>query len=183
MSKDTIALINGHEYKYRWNGSEMDYLGPVGDAPSLTESQFREAMENKTPLERYFNVSALENQVQRSLQEVINNFEQFEGEEGQAEYWLMDIGSSSAGIYQPRDIISAYNLEGDAKDYLEYDQEPGVYRPEVWDEVIEPFFDGITEEMNERVKVQVPKGYDYSLAFGHHPGDGSYGLFLIVEQT
>jgi hypothetical protein len=44
MSKDSIAVINGHEYKYRWNGEtkEMDYLGPVGDSPSLTETQFRE---------------------------------------------------------------------------------------------------------------------------------------------
>jgi hypothetical protein len=46
MSKDSIAVINGHEYKYRWNSEskEMDYLGPVGDSPPLSESLFREAM-------------------------------------------------------------------------------------------------------------------------------------------
>jgi hypothetical protein len=49
MTKDSIALINGHEYKYRYNPDSrvMDYLGPVGDGPRLTEDQFREAMEKK----------------------------------------------------------------------------------------------------------------------------------------
>jgi hypothetical protein len=44
MSKDSIAVINGHEYKYRWNSEskEMDYLGPVGDAPPLTQEEFKE---------------------------------------------------------------------------------------------------------------------------------------------
>jgi hypothetical protein len=44
MTKDTIAVINGHEYKYRYNpeSKQMDYLGPVGeDAPPLSEEQFR----------------------------------------------------------------------------------------------------------------------------------------------
>jgi hypothetical protein len=47
MSKDSIALINGHEYKYRWNpnSKQMDYLGPVGNAPTLSEEQFKIAME------------------------------------------------------------------------------------------------------------------------------------------
>jgi hypothetical protein len=44
MSKDSIAVINGHEYKYRYNPETkgMDYLGPVGDAPPLSQEQFRE---------------------------------------------------------------------------------------------------------------------------------------------
>jgi hypothetical protein len=44
--KESIAIINGHEYKYRWNpdAKEMDYLGPVGEAPSLSEIQFKEAL-------------------------------------------------------------------------------------------------------------------------------------------
>jgi hypothetical protein len=42
MTKDSIALINGHEYKYKYNPDTktMDYLGPVGDAPPLTEREF-----------------------------------------------------------------------------------------------------------------------------------------------
>jgi hypothetical protein len=46
MTKDSIALINGHEYKYRYNKEtkEMDYLGPVGDAPSLSQSVFHRAV-------------------------------------------------------------------------------------------------------------------------------------------
>jgi hypothetical protein len=46
MTKESIALINGHEYKYRYNPETklMDYLGPVGDAPPLTEVIFRKAM-------------------------------------------------------------------------------------------------------------------------------------------
>jgi hypothetical protein len=49
MSKESIALINGHEYKYRYNPETklMDYLGPVGEAPSLTQEQFRSAMEER----------------------------------------------------------------------------------------------------------------------------------------
>jgi hypothetical protein len=49
MSKDSIAVINGHEYKYRYNSDTklMDYLGPVGDAPALTQEQFREAIKRE----------------------------------------------------------------------------------------------------------------------------------------
>jgi hypothetical protein len=43
VSKESIAVINGHEYKYRWNSDikEMDYLGPVGDSPTLSEEELR----------------------------------------------------------------------------------------------------------------------------------------------
>jgi hypothetical protein len=52
LVKDSIARISGHEYRYRWNpdSKTMDYLGPVGDAPSLSEDQFREAMEGQKPM-------------------------------------------------------------------------------------------------------------------------------------
>jgi hypothetical protein len=42
MSKDSIAVINDHEYKYRYNPDtkQMDYRGPVGDAPPLTQEEF-----------------------------------------------------------------------------------------------------------------------------------------------
>jgi hypothetical protein len=44
MSKDSIALINGHEYFYKYNPDtkQMDYKGPKGDAPPITEGKFRE---------------------------------------------------------------------------------------------------------------------------------------------
>jgi hypothetical protein len=50
MSKDSIAVINGHEYKYRYNPEtkSMDYLGPVGDAPPLTQEEFRMVIEKRT---------------------------------------------------------------------------------------------------------------------------------------
>jgi hypothetical protein len=46
MTKESIATINGHDYRYRYNQETklMDYLGPVGDAPSLSQEQFRKAM-------------------------------------------------------------------------------------------------------------------------------------------
>jgi hypothetical protein len=49
MSKDSIALINGHEYKYRYNPETkgMDYLGPVGEAPALTQEEFLRVMAEK----------------------------------------------------------------------------------------------------------------------------------------
>jgi hypothetical protein len=42
MSKESIAVINGHEYKYRYNKDTggMDYLGPLGEAPALTQEEF-----------------------------------------------------------------------------------------------------------------------------------------------
>jgi hypothetical protein len=42
----SVAVINGFEYKYRWlpGQKKMEYLGPVGDAPSLTQEQFKEAI-------------------------------------------------------------------------------------------------------------------------------------------
>jgi hypothetical protein len=44
MPDYTIAIIDGHEYKYRYNPETklMDYLGPVGDAPLLTQEEFQE---------------------------------------------------------------------------------------------------------------------------------------------
>jgi hypothetical protein len=48
MSKDSIAVINGHEYKYRYNPETkgMDYLGPVGDAPPLSQEEFQRLLLN-----------------------------------------------------------------------------------------------------------------------------------------
>jgi hypothetical protein len=58
MSKDSIAVINGHEYKYRYNPETklMDYLGPVGeDAPPLSEAKFRELFKHEgvIPFEQF----------------------------------------------------------------------------------------------------------------------------------
>jgi hypothetical protein len=49
MTKDSIAVINGHEYKYRYNpeSKQMDYLGPVGDAPTITQEQFRKTVKGQ----------------------------------------------------------------------------------------------------------------------------------------
>jgi hypothetical protein len=49
MSKDSIALINGHEYKYRWNkeSQQMDYLGPVGSSPALSREEFLRLVSSK----------------------------------------------------------------------------------------------------------------------------------------
>jgi hypothetical protein len=51
MSRDTIAVISGKEYRYRYNRDtkEMDYFGPVGEAPPITEEQFRMAMIGRVP--------------------------------------------------------------------------------------------------------------------------------------
>jgi hypothetical protein len=58
MSKESIVLINGHEYRYQWNpqSKAMEYLGPVGNAPSISQEQFQSAMtehfDHYTPEER-----------------------------------------------------------------------------------------------------------------------------------
>jgi hypothetical protein len=55
MSKDSIALINGHEYKYRYNKESggMDYLGPVGDAPAITQREFQRAMTMESDVKKF----------------------------------------------------------------------------------------------------------------------------------
>lgn len=49
MTKDSIAVINDHEYKYRWDreSKKMLYRGPVGNAPLLSQDQFRTAVLNQ----------------------------------------------------------------------------------------------------------------------------------------
>jgi hypothetical protein len=46
MSEGSIVVINGHEYKYRWNkeAGRMDYLGPVGEAPPLTQEELNQRL-------------------------------------------------------------------------------------------------------------------------------------------
>jgi len=42
MSQESIVEINGHLYRYRYNDDtqKTDYIGPVGDAPGITEEEF-----------------------------------------------------------------------------------------------------------------------------------------------
>jgi hypothetical protein len=79
MSKDSIAVINGHEYKYKYNpeSKQMDYLGPVGDAPPLTQERFREAMEeSKEP-----SIGKVRQQVRlyKKLEEIDKEDDEFRG--------------------------------------------------------------------------------------------------------
>jgi hypothetical protein len=47
MGKESIVKINGHQYRYEYQGGKTVYLGPVGDAPTLSESEFMSHTEGR----------------------------------------------------------------------------------------------------------------------------------------
>jgi hypothetical protein len=110
MSKDSIAMINGHEYKYQYNPETklMDYKGPVGDAPPLTQEQFQEEMKRFSQREatfffdpKLFEYSEISEDEFIGLLNQIGNW----GEQTvESVMWNMDvhIGKGSSGIVQER---------------------------------------------------------------------------------
>lgn len=47
MSQESVVEINGHQYRYQYNPDtgKTEYVGPVGDAPIISEAEFLAAME------------------------------------------------------------------------------------------------------------------------------------------
>ena len=41
---ENVVTIKGNKYKYTYVDGETKYLGPVGDAPALTEQEFMKAI-------------------------------------------------------------------------------------------------------------------------------------------
>jgi hypothetical protein len=120
MPKDSIAVINGNEYKYRYNPETklMDYRGPVGDSPPLTEAKFRELF--RGPTEVTINVwGTPETEPPLTLDDLI---EQYEYDKDEVEYYRKEIeevtGQSADNYYivgipevYPHHLIDYYGFE------------------------------------------------------------------------
>jgi hypothetical protein len=49
--KESIVTIGGHQYRYGYIYGKTTYLGPVGDAPPIDETQFMEHLQNQVVTE------------------------------------------------------------------------------------------------------------------------------------
>jgi hypothetical protein len=143
-----------------------------------------EKMTKQEMLKIYPAPNVLLNRVKAAIEDVEDSPEILADEEGNVNYVIETISDSPNGIYMSGDVISTFDIpEEDVKEYEE-DACMGVcYSPEVWDDVIEPFADRLSDALNEFVLEKYDSlTWDLSFYFGNHEGDGSYCLILRMEK-
>lgn len=126
-------------------------------------------------IDKFFNLPELQKEVQSAYDEVIINFDDYVFEDDRAEYSILTVCSGSAGTYQPKEIIEGWEIE--------VEEGTDLLDPENWDWYIYPFFNKVSDELNEAIKLEEQEGYDFNIYFGHHDADGGFDLFIGVEKT
>lgn len=124
----------------------------------------------------------LEREVNFAVEQVMRNFEDYEFEEGRADYIIDTIAPDAAGTHMPEYVVDQFYdiLHDEAQE--DWDEENEWYEPDVWDNVIEPKLNYVSFGLNMLVDYKEPEGYNVVLYFGH-PESGGYGLQMIVEKA
>jgi len=156
-------------------------------------SSMGEAKDAASALKAYGHngIKRAEMAAQAALNEVIGpNFEEYEFDDGRAEYWIETVASGSAGTYMPGEVISEFEGLFPEKELEDYIEGPGLspgygvqYGPEVWGDLIEPTLDRVAGGLNNLTEFSVPDGYSAQFFFGNSEADGDYGLQLIIEKS
>jgi hypothetical protein len=126
-----------------------------------------------------WNVDSLISACQAALDEFSANPDDYRDPNGYLEYFLEEISSGAAGVYQAQEIASFFDLEdvnfGEEMEEGEERDEDSAYEY-FWDEIdqyIEPIARALSAELDN-----LP-GQIY---FGHLDADGSYGMFYSVSM-
>lgn len=104
----------------------------------------------------------------------------YKDDDGNTNYFLSELVDGSEGRYQANYIVETFDLKDQAKQYLELVSVDGnVYKPEIWEKLIQPELNELAEEMIENLEDFLD---GYTLYFGGCEDDGSYGLFLFKND-
>jgi hypothetical protein len=130
-----------------------------------------------------WNMASLQKEANKCYDEVVKNFDMYEFETNRAEYLVETIAPSSAGIHQPEYVIDLLGLSSDDPEVEEYyNSDDESYDPEIWDDVIYPEMDKLTQELNSKIKIKNKPGYESSIYIANFGDSGDYGIILIVEK-
>lgn len=126
--------------------------------------------------------------VQECYDEVVKSFDQYEFETDRAEYYIEDLASGSYGIRQAGRVIVILGLQDEAEEYMEKEEDDrvtAVYEPEVWDDVIFPALDELTDDMEKRVIPFIEEDPNYpieAISYGWIEGSGDFGISILIER-
>lgn len=120
---------------------------------------------------KWFNLEALWNDVRRARQDpYFRDLLEWSRTSGEPAVWpVVDLVSGAAGIHQAGEAVKLFKIPfTDVEGYREGD----AYSPEVWDDAILPFANGLADAMNRRKPEDIPG----RLGFGWHEADNTFGL-------
>jgi hypothetical protein len=91
-----------------------------------------------------------------------------------------EIASGALGTYQAQHICELYDIHG-WKDYMTIDDNTALSE-EVWESVIDPFFNNVCKQLMAVVRLKTIGGYGYTMEAAHLEADCSFGLNIVVTK-
>jgi hypothetical protein len=124
---------------------------------------------------KHWNVEVLKSIILAGIQDIESDTEDLYLEDEWKSIQIEELSSGRAGIYQSKEVIEMFELEDEAIDYLD----GNIYKPEIWEEFIEPYMTKVSDFLEEQCKDALKE--HYHLSFSNMETDGSYGLNLSIE--